>query len=95
MIKLLINVFRKTIAHRGIPSGLLKSDYPDTRGHKITWSIDALAWKPALRLDREDGFLRKDPPWPVKYDHRALVHLGRLWQDLENAAIGPGATLRI
>lgn len=80
-IRILYKVFRNPIAHRGIPSGIVK-DQKDNVIRRITWKIYVRPEAKAINIKKEKGVLKRDPPWEVSYSHRGIVSIGRLWRDL-------------
>lgn len=84
-IRVLFEVFRHPVAHRGIASGV----WVDGRGameRRLTWNVKADARFPGVDVRQEKGELTRDPPWPCPFTHRVHIHLGRLWRDLRDAS---------
>jgi hypothetical protein len=82
--RVFFSAFRHSVAHRGIATGIWidRAKNPHSR---VTWKLLANSRRPACILVREDGVLRKDPPWPCKYTHRMHIHLKALELDLASA----------
>jgi hypothetical protein len=86
-IRILVDAFRHSVAHRGIASGVwVDKNQGVGMGRRLTWKVSADAKRPACELVAEDGHLRSDPPWPCPYTHRVHIHLRGLWVDIRNGA---------
>ena len=85
-IRVLFQVFRHPVAHRGISSGVWVDQHPGEGGpRRLTWKVLADARRPACHIVAEAGELKRDPPWPCAYTHRVHIHLRRLWLDIRDA----------
>ena len=86
-VRILFEVFRHPIAHRGIASGIWvdRNDGPG-KGRRITWKVSADAKRPACEVVPEKGHLTRDPPWRCAYTHRGHIHLRSMWVDIRCAA---------
>jgi hypothetical protein len=86
-VRVLFDVFRHPIAHRGIASGVwVDRNRGATAGRRLTWNVSADARRPACEVVSEVGRLMMDPPWPCPYTHRGHIHLRALWVDIRRAA---------
>ena len=86
-IRILFQVFRHPIAHRGIASGVwVDQNHVPGKGRRITWQVSADAKRPACEVLPRKGRLARDPPWPCSYTHRGHIHLRSLWVDIRVAA---------
>jgi hypothetical protein len=86
-IRILFNVFRHPVAHRGIASGVwTDQDQGPGNGRRFTWRVLADAKHPSVDIRIERGVLRKDSPWLCQYTHRVHIHLKGLSVDIRNAA---------
>ena len=87
-IRILFDAFRNPVAHRGIASGVWIDHRPGpTHGNRLTWKLLANSRTPACRVVRENGELRRDPPWRCVYTHRVHIHLRRLAIDIRGGAL--------
>jgi len=86
-VRILFEVFRHPIAHRGIASGIWvdRNDGPE-KGRRITWKVFADASRPACEVVPEKGHLTRDSPWPCAYSHRGHIHLRSMLVDIRRAA---------
>jgi hypothetical protein len=86
-VRILFQVFRHPIAHRGIASGIWvdPNDGPG-KGRRITWQVSADTKRPACEVAAKAGQLTRDPPWTCSYTHCGHIHLRSLWIDIRNAA---------
>jgi len=88
-VHVLFEAFRHPIAHRGIASGVWVDRRPHARNaRRVTWKLLANAKRPACDIVEEHGELKRDPPWPCPYTHRARIHHRSLWIDIQGAAKG-------
>lgn len=86
-VRILFQVFRHPIAHRGIASGIwVDRNHGPGKGRRMTWQVSADAKRPACEILPETGRLTRDPPWPCLYTHRGHIHLRSMWVDIRNAA---------
>ena len=86
-IRILVEAFRHSVAHRGIASGIwVDRNQGQGMGRKLTWKVLADARRPSCRLVEENGMLITDPPWPTTYTHRVHIHLRSLSVDIRKAA---------
>ena len=86
-VRILFEVFRHPIAHRGIASGIWvdRNNGPE-KGRRVTWQVSADAKRPACEVLPHKGQLTRDPPWPCSYTHRGHIHLRSMWVDIRSAA---------
>lgn len=85
--RVLMEVFRHAIAHRGIASGIwVDRNRGPGLGRRMTWKVKADAKRPSVQILEERGTLTKDPPWPCEYSHRVHIHLKSMQVDIRNAA---------
>lgn len=86
-VRLLFEVFRNPIAHRGIASGIwVDRNNGPGKGRRITWQVSADAKRPACEVLPHKGQLTRDPPWPCSYTHRGHIHLHSMRVDIRTAA---------
>ena len=86
-MRVLYQAFRHSIAHRGIASGIWVDRHDNALGRRTTWEISELNVAPAISVVvSPGGKLVSDPPWETPYTHRVYVHVGRLAQDIVDAA---------
>lgn len=86
-VRVLFEVLRHSVAHRGIASGVwIDRNQGPGAGRRITWKISADAKRPACDIVAQAGILRKDPPWPCHYTHRVHIHLLALSIDIRKSA---------
>lgn len=86
-VRILFEVFRHPIAHRGIASGIwVDRKNGSGKGRRITWQVSADAKRPACEVLSHKGRLTRDPPWPCSFTHRGHIHLRSMWVDVRNAA---------
>lgn len=86
-IRILFEVFRHPIAHRGIASGIwVDRNNGPGKGRRITWQVSADAKRPACEILPVKGELKRDPPWRCSYSHRGHIHLRSMWVDIRGAA---------
>lgn len=91
IIRVLHDLFRNSVAHRSIASGV----WIDRRlGRRIVWRVDETADEPAIEIKEEEGCLTRDSPWPCAFSHRAHIHLRTLANDLKNAIEQYAVTLK-
>ena len=88
VVRVLVEAFRNSIAHRGIASGVWvdKKPNPGMPKRRFTWSVHADSRRPAITFAAEDRILRSDPPWDCPYSHRAHIRLLALFVDIRAAA---------
>jgi len=87
-VRILIDAFRNSVAHRGIATGIwIDQNQGDGHGRRLTWKVLADAKRPACEVIAEQGYLRKDPPWPCLFTHRVHIHLRGLQVDIRKGAI--------
>lgn len=90
-VRVLFDVFRHPIAHRGIASGIWIDRNPGPgAGRRVTWKVSADARRPACEVVLERGRLIFDPPWPCEYTHRGHIHLHSLRIDIRKATVRYG-----
>lgn len=86
-VRILFEVFRHPIAHRGIASGIwIDRNHGPGKGRRITWQVSADARRPACEVVPRKGQLIRDPPWRCSYTHRGHIHLRSMWVDIRSAA---------
>jgi hypothetical protein len=83
-VRVFVEAFRNSIAHRGIASGVW-IDHKHAR--RFTWKVLADSRHPAINFVAEENTLVSDPPWPCPYTHRAHIHLRSLFVDIRKGAI--------
>ena len=87
-MRILFEVFRNPIAHRGIASGIwVDHNNGAGKGRRITWQVSADAKRPACEVISRKGRLIRDSPWPCSYTHRGHIHLRSMWVDIRDAAM--------
>jgi hypothetical protein len=89
VIRVLVEAFRNSIAHRGIASGVWVDQKPNADGQRrrITWNVHADSRRPAVSFLPEAKVLRSDPPWECPYTHRAQIRLRSLFLDIRDGAV--------
>jgi hypothetical protein len=95
-IRVLMEAFRNSVAHRGIATGIWcdrSNGGRETR--RITWMLSETHRDPACQLIEEPGILEKDPPWPCPYTHRMHIYLRSLADDLAAGARQYAANLLV
>jgi hypothetical protein len=86
-MRVLYQAFRHSVAHRGIASGIWVDQHDNAQGRRTTWEISELNVAPAISVvATPGGKLVSDPPWETPYTHRVYIHVGRLAQDIVDAA---------
>ena len=86
-VRILFQVFRHPIAHRGIASGIwVDPNHGPGKGRRITWRVSADARRPACEVIPREGQLIRDQPWPCSYTHVGHIHLRSMWVDIRGAA---------
>jgi hypothetical protein len=85
-VRVLFEVFRHPVAHRGIASGVWIDRNPNAGGRRLTWQISANSRRPSCEVIPEVGQLTIDPPWPCSFNHRGHIHLRSLRVDIRRAA---------
>jgi hypothetical protein len=86
-MRVLYQAFRHSIAHRGIASGIWLDPHNNALGRRTTWEISESNVAPAINVvARPGGKLVSDPPWETPYTHRVYIHVGRLAEDIVDAA---------
>jgi hypothetical protein len=86
-VRILVQVFRHPVAHRGIASGVwIDRNHSSTNVRRLTWKVLADTRRPAISIVPENGTLTKDPPWDCPYTHRVHIHLKAMKVDIRNAA---------
>lgn len=86
-VRILVEAFRHSVAHRGIASGVwVDRNQGGGLGRRLTWKILADSKHPACEIVEERGELRRDSPWACPYTHRVHIHLRSMWVDIRNAA---------
>jgi hypothetical protein len=87
-VRVFVEAFRNSIAHRGIASGVWIDRKPGAGyGRRFTWKVLADSRRPAIAFIDEIKTLRNDPPWPCPYTHRAHIHLRSLSIDIRKGAM--------
>lgn len=87
VIRVLVEAFRHSVAHRGIASGIWIDRNPSAGPQRrITWKVAADGRRPPIGIIAEQGVLTKDPPWKCPYTHRVHIHLKSLKADIRKAA---------
>ncbi|WP_316365257.1 hypothetical protein [Candidatus Thiodiazotropha sp. CDECU1] len=88
-IRILVQAFRNAVAHRGIASGVWTDQKPGpSKGWRLTWKIYANSTRPSIRIIKEDGVIKNDPPWECKITHRVHIHLKSMELDIRKGAEG-------
>jgi hypothetical protein len=88
-IRILVDHFRNSVAHRGIASGVWIDRKPGPgHGRRLTWKVFADARRPSIQVVSEERQLMNDPPWPCAYTHRVHIHLKSLAADIRKGAQG-------
>ena len=86
-IRVLMEAFRNSVAHRGIATGIWRDRSDGGREtRRITWMLSELGGTPACQLIEEAGVLERDPPWPCPYTHRMHIYLRSLADELAAGA---------
>ena len=86
-IRILVDHFRNSVAHRGIASGVWIDWKPGPgHGRRLTWKVFADALRPSVQVVKENKTLTTDPPWPCSYTHRVHIHLKSLAVDIRKGA---------
>ncbi len=94
-VRVFVEAFRNSIAHRGIASGVWVDRKPGNgHGRRFTWRVLADSRRPAITFVDEKKTLVKDPPWPCQYTHRAHIHLRSLLVDIRDGAINYAKDVR-
>jgi hypothetical protein len=87
-VRVFVEAFRNSIAHRGIASGVWVDRKPgDGHGRRFTWKVLADSHRPAIDFVSENKTLLEDPPWSCPYTHRAHIHLRSLSVDIRKGAM--------
>jgi len=87
-VRVFVEAFRNSIAHRGIASGVWVDRKPGAgHGRRFTWKVHADSRHPAIAFVEENKTLANDPPWPCPYSHRTHIHLRSLSVDIRKGAI--------
>ena len=87
-VRILVDHFRNSIAHRGIATGVWIDRKPGPgHGRRLTWQVSADARRPSVNVVAEAGKLKRDPPWPCTYTHRVHIHLKSLIADIRGGAL--------
>jgi hypothetical protein len=92
-LDVLYECFRQKVAHLALPYAVFDTNSkPKTfRGQPkrlITWTVEAGRRKPAVEIVEQKSakqILRAITPWPVHYDHRAIVRLRNLAYDIKQS----------
>ncbi|MEW8438190.1 MAG: hypothetical protein AB2689_08525 [Candidatus Thiodiazotropha taylori] len=84
-IRVLMQAFRNSVAHRGIATGIWVDRNPKYLGRRVTWKVLANSARPAIQIIQEDGIIKYDPPWQCQYTHRVHIHLKSFGLDIRNA----------
>lgn len=86
-IRILVDHFRNSVAHRGIASGVWIDRKPGPgHGRRLTWKVCADTLRPSVRVVAEEKQLLNDSPWPCSYTHRVHIHLKSLAVDIRKGA---------
>jgi hypothetical protein len=87
-IRILVDHFRNSVAHRGIASGVWIDKKPGPgHGRRLTWKVFEDSLRPSIQVVAEEGQLLSDPPWPCSYTHRVYIHLESLAADIQQGAL--------
>lgn len=87
-IRILVDHFRNSIAHRGIASGVWIDKKPGPgRGRRLTWKAFEDSLRPSIQVVAEEDQLLKYPPWQCSYTHRVHIHLESLAADIRRGAL--------
>lgn len=94
-MRIFVEAFRNSIAHRGIASGVwIDRKTGDGHGRRFTWKVLADSRRPAISFVEEQKALVGDPPWPCPYSHRAHIHLRSLSVDIRRGAFAYAKDVR-
>lgn len=85
VIRVFVEAFRNSVAHRGIATGVWIDRKPGS-DRRFTWKVLAGSARPAINFVAEENALLKDPPWQCPYTHRAHIHLRSLSVDIRKGA---------
>lgn len=86
-VRILVEHFRHSVAHRGIATGVWVDREPGPEmGRRLTWKVSADALRPSIHIVPEANTLVRDSPWPCSYTHRVHIHLRALAIDLREGA---------
>jgi hypothetical protein len=87
-IRILVDHFRNSVAHRGIATGVWIDQMPGPGlGRRLTWKVCADTHRPSIEVRAENKQLLSDPPWPCSYTHRVHIHLKSLAKDIRQGAL--------
>ena len=92
-IRLLFVVLRHAAAHLSTLAGVRVPKSGAYKGQRITWKIYADARHPAIKLQKESGILREQPPWDCPFDYRLHVRIDRLRCDIRDSVMGASGYL--
>ena len=84
-LRILYKMFRHKVAHLAQPYAVFVQAQPK---RLITWTVDESGARPAIEIVPEKSrqqILRAVTPWPVYYDHRAIIHLESLASDIRES----------
>jgi len=89
-LKILYEMFRHKVAHLAQPYAVFdtKTKFPRQPRRLITWTVEEGGQKPAVEIVPETSpqqILRAVTPWPVHYDHRAVVRIESLASDISKS----------
>jgi hypothetical protein len=85
-LEILYVMFRHKVAHLAQPYAVFDTKTkPAFQGQprRLTWTVEESGSKPAIEIVQETSkILRAVTPWPVHYDHRAVVRIESLASDI-------------
>ena len=89
-LEILYKMFRHKVAHLAQPYAVFdtKTKFPRQPRRLITWTVEEGGQKPAVEIVPETSpqqILRAVTPWPVHYDHRAVVRIESLASDISKS----------
>ncbi len=88
VLRVLRYAFRHPVAHRGIASGVWVDKDRRKAERRITWTISEEQKSPAIEVVECAGLIQRDSPWDCPYTHRTCIHVGQLWRDVRDSAVG-------
>jgi hypothetical protein len=90
-LDILYECFRHKVAHLALPYAVFDTDtkaktFSGQSKRLITWTVDSGRRKPSIQIVQENQQVKAAvTPWPVHYDHRAIVYLCRLAYDIRRS----------
>jgi hypothetical protein len=83
-LEILYEMFRHKVAHLAQPYAVFKTEKGQPR--RLTWTVEESGSKPAIEIVQETSRIeRAVTPWPVRYDHRAVVRIESLASDIRES----------